>query len=107
VGNSGYLPAYVSKRALARKTVRGVVFEIHLPPGDPAISLVSGKERCEGPHLEGHGLNSTLQAFLPTREITADRALTEWVVRAPKGTRIALSARADRAGAVRTEVTLD
>jgi len=107
VANSGYLPAYVSKRALARKTVRGVIFEIHLPPGDAAISLVSGKERVEGPQLEGHGVNSTLQAFLPTREITADRALTEWVVRAPKGTRIALSARADRAGAVRTEVTLD
>jgi hypothetical protein len=29
------------------------------------------------------------------------------VVRAPKGTRIALSARADRAGAVRTEISLD
>ena len=29
--NSGYLPAYVSKRALERKTARGVVFEIHLP----------------------------------------------------------------------------
>ena len=33
VANSGYLPAYVSKRALERKTARGVVFEIHLPPG--------------------------------------------------------------------------
>jgi hypothetical protein len=32
VANSGYLPAYVSKRALERKTVRGVMFEIHLPP---------------------------------------------------------------------------
>jgi hypothetical protein len=29
------------------------------------------------------------------------------VVRAPKGTRLALSARAERAGAVRTEVVLD
>jgi hypothetical protein len=29
------------------------------------------------------------------------------VVKAPKGTRISLTARADRAGAVRTEVTLD
>jgi hypothetical protein len=29
------------------------------------------------------------------------------VVRAPKGTRIGLSARADRAGGVRSEVTLD
>jgi len=29
------------------------------------------------------------------------------VVRAPKGTRLSISARADRAGAVRSEVTLD
>ena len=31
VANSGWLPAYVSKRALERKIVRGVMFEIHLP----------------------------------------------------------------------------
>jgi murein tripeptide amidase MpaA len=107
VGNSGYLPAYVSKRALERKTVRGVMFEIHLPDAPTPVSLVSGKPRIEGPQLEGHGTRSTLQAFLPTREITADRAVAEWVVRAPAGTRLALSARADRAGVVRTEVTLD
>ncbi|KZS01174.1 Uncharacterized protein APZ42_002243, partial [Daphnia magna] len=35
VANSGYLPAYVTKRALERKVVRGVMFEIHLPPADP------------------------------------------------------------------------
>ena len=107
VANSGYLPAYVSKRALARKTVRGVMFEIHLPEGNPTVSLVSGKPRMEGPQLEGHGVNTSLQAFLPNREVTSDRAVAEWVVRAPKGTHLALSARADRAGVVRTEVTLD
>ncbi|HWK85176.1 MAG TPA: M14 family metallopeptidase, partial [Caldimonas sp.] len=53
VANSGWLPAYVTKRALARKTVRGVVFEIHLPEGDPSVSLLSGKPRIEGPQLEG------------------------------------------------------
>ena len=107
VANSGWLPAYVTKRALERKAVRGVMFEIHLPAGDPAVSLVSGKERMEGPQLEGHAPKTSLQAFLPSRDITADRAVGEWVVRAPKGTRLALSARADRAGIVRTEVSLD
>jgi len=107
VANSGWLPAYISKRALARKVVRGVIFEIHLPEGDPAITLVGGRERVEGPQLEGHAPKNSQVAFLPSREITADRAVTEWVVRAPKGTRIALSARAERAGAVRTEVVLD
>jgi murein tripeptide amidase MpaA len=106
VGNAGYLPAYVTKRALERKTVRGVMFEIHLPE-HADVALVSGKHREEGPQLEGHAPKTTQQAFLPNREITADRAVGEWVVRAPKGTRIALSARADRAGVVRGEVTLD
>ena len=107
VGNSGWLPAYVSKRALVRKVVRGVMFEIHLPPNDAAISLVGGKPRIEGPQLEGHAPKASLQAFLPNREITGDRAVVEWVVRAPKGTRLALTARAERAGVVRTEVVLD
>jgi murein tripeptide amidase MpaA len=103
VANSGYLPAYVSQRALARKQVRGVIFEIGLPPG---AHLVSGKPRMEGPQLEGHAPRTSLQAFLPAREVTGDRARGEWVVRAPVGARLALSARADRAGRVRAEVTL-
>jgi len=83
------------------------MFEIHLPEGDAAITLVSGKPRMEGPQLEGHAPKTSLQAFLANREATGDRAVAEWVVCAPHGTRIALSARADRAGVVRTEVTLD
>jgi hypothetical protein len=107
VANSGWLPAYVTKRALARKTVRGVMFEIHFPGGDSSISLVSGKPRMEGPQLEGHAPKNSLNAFLPNREVTADRAVGEWVVRASQGTRLVLTARADRAGAVRAEVVLD
>ncbi len=107
VGNGGWLPAAVTKRALVRKVVRGVMFEIHLPPGNPEVSLVSGKPRIEGPQLEGHAPKASLQAFLPNREVTGDRAVVEWVVRAPKGTHLALTARAERAGVVRTEVSLD
>ncbi len=107
VGNSGYLPAYVSKRALARKTVRGVMFEIHLPAGDGTVSLVGGKPRFEGPQLEGHAPKASLQAFLPNRDVTGDRAVAEWLLRAPAGTRLELSARADRAGAVRAAVVLE
>lgn len=104
VANAGYLPAHISKRALERKTARGVVFEIVLPEG---ATLLSGKPRIVGPQLAGHGAKSSLQAFIPTREVTADRAVAEWVVRAPRGMRLALSARADRAGAAHTEVVLD
>lgn len=107
VANSGWLPAYVTKRALERKTVRGVIFEIHLPPGNAEVSLIGGQQRVEGPQLEGHAPKVSLQSFSPNREPTADRAVVEWVVRAPQGTRLALTARADRAGVVRTEVSLD
>jgi murein tripeptide amidase MpaA len=104
VANSGYLPAYVTKRAIERKTARGTIFEIHLP--DDA-ALLSGRERVEGTHLEGHAPKSSLVAFLPNKEITGDRAVVEWVVRGARGVKIALTATADRAGTVRTEVTLD
>jgi murein tripeptide amidase MpaA len=107
VANSGYLPAYVTKRALERKVVRGVMFDIHLPANDPEVSLISGKERLEGPQLEGHAPKQTQLAFLATREVTADRAVAEWVLRAPVGTRLTLTASAERAGTIRTEVVLD
>jgi murein tripeptide amidase MpaA len=103
VANAGYLPSYVSKRALERKTVRGTVFEIELPPG---ARLVSGRERVEGAHLEGHAPKTMLQAFLPNRDVTGDRAVCEWVVQGPRGTRVVLHASADRAGRVRAEVVL-
>jgi murein tripeptide amidase MpaA len=104
VANSGYLPSYVTKRALERKTARGTVFQIHLPA---ELVLVSGRERFVGPHLEGHAPKASLLSFLPSRELTADRAVAEWVVRGPRGAVIALTASADRAGTVRAEVTLD
>jgi hypothetical protein len=47
-----------------------------------------------------------LQAFLPNRDLTGDRAMCEWVVQAPRGTRVGLRASADRAGRVRAEVVL-
>jgi hypothetical protein len=67
---------------------------------------VSGKLRMEGPQLDGHAPRNSLQGFLPTREATGDRARGEWVVRAPAGTTLDLSARADRAGRVRAQVVL-
>ena len=103
VTNAGYLPSYVTKRALERKVARGCVFEIGLPTG---ASLVNGKLRIEGPQLEGHAPKNSLQAFIPERDVTADKAHAEWIVRAPAGTVLQLKAHAGRAGAVRTELTL-
>ena len=44
---------------------------------------------------------SSLQAFLPDRDVTADRTLQEWIVRGAARRAVVVEARADRAGAVR------
>ena len=103
VGNAGYLPSYITKRALERKTARPCVFEIDMPKG---TTLRMGKPRMEGPQLEGHAANTSLQAFLPNKNLTGDRALNEWIVEAPAGTVLNLTAHAARAGTVRTSITL-
>jgi len=104
VQNTGYLPSYVTKRALERKTVRGVVYEIVLPDG---AELVSGAPRVEGSQLEGRANKTSLQSFLPTAEITGDRGQCEWTVRAKQGTQVLIIARHERAGRVEAAVSLE
>jgi hypothetical protein len=103
VGNAGYLPSYVTKRALERKTARPCIFEIEMPA---QARLRMGTPRMEGPQLEGHAPANSLQAFLPNKNITGDRALNEWIVEAPSGTVLNLTAHAARAGTVRASITL-
>jgi murein tripeptide amidase MpaA len=103
VQNTGYLPTYVTKRALERKITRGVVYEIEIGPD---ARLVGGKPRVEGAQLEGRASKPSLQAFLPNPELTGDRGQCEWTVRAAKGTKVRLTARHDRAGRVAHEIQL-
>ena len=103
VGNAGYLPSYVTKRALERKVARGTVFELTLPEG---ATLVQGKSRVVGAQLEGHAPKGSLQAFLPNRDITGDRAVAQWLVQAAPGTVLTLKATADRAGSVTSQLHL-
>ncbi|MEH1767717.1 MAG: hypothetical protein V7L27_27680 [Nostoc sp.] len=89
-------------QALEKKLVRGCICEIELPPGG---TLVTGKPREELGQLEG-------RAYKPSTPIrrhsdpTKDRAKVEWVVRVPQGSTVKLLARHERAGVVRTELTL-
>ncbi len=101
VHNTGWLPTYVTKKALERKVVRGVVCEIELPEG---ASLESGKPREIGEQLEGRAYKDT--AALWDFDETTDRLKAEWVVKAGKGTKVKLTARHERAGTVRTEMEL-
>lgn len=101
--NTGWLPAYVSKRALARKVVRGVVAEIELPDG---ATLASGKAREDKGQLEGRANKHTGVSFRPDYHGTDDRMKIEWVVRAPRGTTVRAIARHERAGVVRADIAL-
>jgi hypothetical protein len=104
VQNSGWLPAYVTKRALARKVVRGVVTEIALPDG---ASLASGKLRDVAGQLEGRAYKHSGVSFWPDYHATDDRMKVEWIVNAQPGTIVGLTARHERAGTVRADVALD
>ena len=106
VVNSGWLPAYVSqRRARSAGGARRGLRDHAAPRAILTIALVSGKGAHGNPQLEGHAPKQSQIAFLPSREVTADRAVAEWGARPGHAPRT--GARADRAGTVRTEVSLD
>ena len=101
VENTGWLPSYVTKKAVEKKVSRGVIAEIELPQG---ATLQSGKLRTELAQLEGRAYKA---AYVDGWEGgTDDRLKVEWVVHAPKGGTVKLVARHERAGVVRAEVEL-
>ena len=103
VQNTGWLPTYVSKRALERKVVRGVVTEIALPSG---ATLLQGKAREEHGQLEGRAYKHTGVSFWPDYNVTDDRMKLQWTVRGKAGDAASLVARHERAGVVRARVVL-
>jgi murein tripeptide amidase MpaA len=103
VQNTGWLPTYVTKMAVRHKLLRGVLAEIALPAG---ASVIEGKPRTELGELEGWAYLHTGISFWPNKKPTADRAYTDWIVRAPAGTEVRLAAWHERAGRVATTATL-
>jgi murein tripeptide amidase MpaA len=101
VENTGWLPSYVTKKALEKKLCRGVICEIELPEG---ARLQSGKVREQLAQLEGRAYKS---AQLDDWEGgTDDRLKVEWVVYAPAGGTVKLLARHERAGVFRAQVSV-
>jgi murein tripeptide amidase MpaA len=103
VHNTGWLPSYVSKAALKAKITRGVRGEIGLPDG---CALTAGSPSIDGPEAEGRANLASLVGFGRQPHGTPDRVSFEWWVSGPEGAEIALTARHDRAGTVRTSVKL-
>jgi len=106
VQNTGWLPSYVTKRALASKRVRGVVAEIELPS---AARLETGSAREELAQLEGRAYKPAVPSSWTgwSGDATEDRAKVEWLVRAPSGGTVKLVAKHERAGTVRAEIPLE
>lgn len=103
VHNTGWLPTNVTQRANEKQLVRGVVFEIGLPEG---ASLKSGEVRVVGSQLRGRNQTTSALTHWGLQPDTGDRAKCEWIVYAPQGGTVKLTARHDRAGVVRHEVAL-
>ena len=103
VQNTGWLPSYVSKRALERKVVRDLVFEIALPAG---AALVQGKRRVDAGQLEGKAYKHTGVSFWPELNVTDDRAKVEWIVKGKAEDTVDIVARHERAGTLRVAVKL-
>jgi hypothetical protein len=93
----------VTRRALARKTVRGIRTEVELPAG---ATLASGKLRDDAGQLEGKAYKHTGVSFWPDYNVTDDRLKREWIVRGEAGTTVGVTARHDRAGTVQASITL-
>jgi hypothetical protein len=103
VQNTGWLPSYVSKMAVKRNLLRGVLAEISLPDG---AQLLTGRPREEMGELEGWAYLHTGISFWPNKNVTADRAHVDWVVKGKAGTEIKLVAWHERAGRAEARVTL-
>jgi murein tripeptide amidase MpaA len=102
VENIGWLPTYITQKALEQKLVQGCICEIKLPPG---ATLEMGKPREELGQLEGRAYKPSA----PTRhqrDPTQERLKVEWLVKTSTGGTVQLSARHERAGVVRAQVRL-
>ena len=100
--NTGWLPTNVSEMALQRKAVRDLEVELELPDG---ARLVAGERLTKAGQLEGR-VHKRSTLWWTTNDATTDRAKLEWVVEAPKGGMLGITARHQRAGTVRERVSL-
>ncbi|MBL8058324.1 MAG: hypothetical protein JNK29_16590, partial [Anaerolineales bacterium] len=101
VHNTGWLPTAVTARAVEKKLVRPLEIELRLPEG---AALVSGQLKVEAGQLAGRALK--LYSDVWEYDPTDDRAKAEWVVRAPAGSAVTITARHQRAGTITRTLTL-
>ncbi|MBI5670542.1 MAG: peptidase M14 [Chloroflexi bacterium] len=102
VANQGFLPTHVTQRALDFGMAGSVTAALELPAG---AELLMGQATQDLGHLAGRDeRNAPWSPWL--REWTATAKSVEWLVRAPAGTALTVTAQAQRAGLQRRQVTL-
>jgi len=100
--NTGWLPTNVTKKALEMKVVRELEVDIELPDG---ARLIVGKKKTTLGQLAGRDQKPAMLTW--GGDATDDRTRVEWVVQAEAGTEVKITAVHERAGTVRTTVTLN
>lgn len=103
VDNSGWLPTAISRKALEKKAVRGIIAEIELP--ENAV-LLSGKEREDLGQLEGRNQVGVSVSSNESSGVTDHRAKMVWTIYAPNKGMVKLTAHHQRGGVVRAEINL-
>lgn len=103
VQNTGWLPTYVTKRALDRQIVGPVAVELELPAG---ARLLTGERVTQAGQLEGRINQRASTTWWSYEPATRDLACVEWIVEAPAGSTLTATARHPRAGTARAEAVL-
>jgi murein tripeptide amidase MpaA len=94
IENTGWLPSYVTKKALEKKSVRGIIAEIELPDG---VTLLSDKLRQEFGQLEGRAYKEAAGSD----DSTLDRLKIEWIIKCTNAGSINVIITHDRAGTIK------
>jgi hypothetical protein len=100
--NAGFLPTNVSDKAVERKAVRDLEVELDVPEG---ARLIAGEAMTAVGQLKGR-VDKRSTTWWANDESTSDLAKLEWVIEAPGGTEIGLTAGNQRAGTIRRTINL-
>jgi hypothetical protein len=103
VQNGGWLPTNGSQQALDKQGVGGIVAVLDLPKG---ARLVSGEARRTLGQLKGRSEQRSTATWWGYSPGTPDRAVVDWVVAAPAGTTLSVTASHERAGTGRASLVL-
>jgi murein tripeptide amidase MpaA len=103
IDNIGWLPTSGSARAADLKVVDGVRAELHLPAG---VRLGAGEPVQNVGELKGGSEQRSLATWWGYEPGTPDRAVADWIVSAPAGTKLAVTVSHPRAGQAAAAVIL-